>query len=142
MQLICVCLHGQCVELYHKVCCILLFLLEDFNLPLSICCLCLVTECCLDFLDELFPILGFKFFIQLIELSLYIYAHYTFFEVSQDCCDPVISFYDPVTLEKQSHSSPSVFKFHSVTVKLSWVQYYIFWYSCLYILADYWYCWC
>ena len=135
MQLICIHLHGQYFELYHEVCYISLFLFESFNLSFGICCLCLVTECCLDFFDEILPILGSEFFIQLIELSLYIQICYISFEVSQNCCDPVIGFYNLVVLEEQSDISPLVFEFCLVTVKPSWVQYYALRHYCLYILV-------
>ena len=69
MQLICVYLHGQCIEFNHEIHCVLLPLLEGLYFPFSICCLRLVTECGLDFLDKIFPILGSSFFIQLIKLS-------------------------------------------------------------------------
>ena len=42
---------------------ILLSLLERFDLPFGICCLHLVTECCLNFFDKIFSILSSKFFV-------------------------------------------------------------------------------
>ena len=69
----------------------LLFLLEGFYFPFSICCLCLITECGLDLLDKLFLILGSGFFVQFIELSLCINTCYTSSKVSQNCRDPVVS---------------------------------------------------
>ena len=63
MQLICIYFCGQCFELYHKVCYVLLSLLESLNFSFGICCLHLVTECCFHLFDKIFPILSSEFFI-------------------------------------------------------------------------------
>ena len=100
MQLIYICLHGQCLKFDHEICSVPFLLLEGFNPLFSICYFCLVTEYCFDFFNENLLILGSKFFIQLIELLLCIYAYYTSSEASQYCCDPIVSLYDLVVLEE------------------------------------------
>ena len=82
MELICVCLHGQCFKFYHEVRCVSFALLEHFYLSFSICCLGLVTEHCLEFFYKLVPILGIVVFVKLIELLLCVYSRYTSSEAS------------------------------------------------------------
>ena len=117
-------------------------LFERLYSPFSICCLCFVAKDCLDLLHEIIPVLDSQFFVQLIELLLYIYSHYTSSKVSQDCYDPVIGLYDSVTFEKQLHSFPLVFEFCSVTVKPFQVWYHVLQHSCLYVFANCCWCWC
>ena len=112
---------------------VLFFLFERLYPPFSIYCLCFVAKDFLDLFDEIIPVLDSQFFVQLIELLLCIYSHYTSSKASQDC-------YDPVTLEEQLHSFPPVFEFCSVTVKPFQVWYHVLQHSCLYVLANC--CWC
>ena len=48
-----------------------------------------------------------------------VYAHYISSKASQDCYDSVVGLHNSVALEEQLYSSPPVFKFRLVTIKLS-----------------------
>ena len=45
----------------------------------------------------------------------------------------VVGLYDPITLEEQLYLSPPVFKFCSISIKLSWIWDYVFRHSSLYV---------
>jgi len=52
-------LFGSAFEFYHEVCNVLF---EYFNLSFGICCLALVTKCCLDFFNKTVSVLNIVFF--------------------------------------------------------------------------------
>ena len=140
MQFICFGFHCQNLKFYHKVCYILFSLLKGFDLLFDICCLALVTESSLDFSYKFTLILGSCFFVQLIKLLLGINPSYTLSKISKDHCDPIIYFYDLVTLEEQSYFPPLIFKSCPILIKPSWIQNHILRQFCLYIVLIYQYC--
>ena len=115
MQIVCVCLYGQNLKLYYKVCYILFPLFKYFKFLFSICCLCLVTEYCLDFFYKILLILDSYFFIQLIKLLLCIYIYHTSSKACKNCYDLIISLYDPVCYSNHSSHRQMI----SQTIKLS-----------------------
>ena len=56
-----------------------------------------------------------------VPLLLDIYACYTLSKVGKNCCDSVVSLYDPIALEEQLYLFLPVFKFHSISIKLFWI---------------------
>ena len=142
MHVICFSLYCQCFEFNYKVSNALLALLECFYLSFSICYLAFVTKHCFDFSDKVIPILEVFFIFYLIWFLLCINVCNTPSKSDQDCCNPVVCYYNSVTLKEQLYSVSSVLKFHLVTIKPFWVQNHTFRHNYLLCFVVYYQYWC